>query len=137
MYRLLSTFAVASLAAASTDSTLNYDYIIVGAGTSGLVIANRLSELNVTVAVIEAGDSGYNNPNVTNPSGYGSAFGTDIDWAYQSINQKYAGNKTQTLRAGKVIGGTSTINGMLPHQIILAISNTIRNGIHPSRRCSN
>ncbi|KAM0127810.1 hypothetical protein ACHAP3_008666 [Botrytis cinerea] len=112
MYRLLSTFAVASLAAASTDSTLNYDYVIVGAGTSGLVIANRLSELNVTVAVIEAGDSGYNNPNVTNPSGYGSAFGTDIDWAYQSINQKYAGNKTQTLRAGKVIGGTSTINGM-------------------------
>lgn len=115
MYRLLSTFAVASLAAASTESTLTYDYIIVGAGTSGLVIANRLSELNVTVAVIEAGDSGYNNPNVTNPSGYGSAFGTDIDWAYQSINQKYAGNKTQTLRAGKVIGGTSTINGMLPH----------------------
>ncbi|TGO49519.1 hypothetical protein BCON_0208g00220 [Botryotinia convoluta] len=112
MYRVLSTLALASLAAASTDSTLTYDYIIIGAGTSGLVIANRLSELNVTVAVIEAGDSGYNNPNVTNPSGYGLAFGTDIDWAYQSTNQKYAGNMSQVLRAGKVIGGTSTINGM-------------------------
>lgn len=115
MYRALSTLALASLAAASTDSTLTYDYIVIGAGTSGLVIANRLSELNVTVAVIEAGDSGYNNPNVTNPSGYGLSFGTEIDWAYQSTNQKYAGNMSQILRAGKIIGGTSTINGMLPH----------------------
>ncbi|KAJ8062710.1 hypothetical protein OCU04_009230 [Sclerotinia nivalis] len=112
MNHLLPAFALASLAIASPDLSLTYDYVIVGGGTSGLVIANRLSELDVTVAVIEAGDSGYNNVNITNPAGYGLAFGTDIDWAYQSINQKYAGNATQTLRAGKVIGGTSTINGM-------------------------
>ncbi|KUJ14082.1 alcohol oxidase [Mollisia scopiformis] len=92
---------------------LTYDYIIVGGGTSGLVIANRLSELsNVTVAVIEAGDSVLNNPNVTDVGGYGLAFGTDIDWAYQSTNQTYARGATQTLRAAKAIGGTSTINGM-------------------------
>ncbi|GIJ86505.1 hypothetical protein Asppvi_005394 [Aspergillus pseudoviridinutans] len=80
------------------SSSPQYDFVIVGGGTSGLVIANRLSEMeNVTVAVIEAGDT---------------AFGTAIDWAYQTENQTYAGGSRQTMRAGKAIGGTSTINGM-------------------------
>ncbi|KAF3803788.1 Glucose oxidase [Colletotrichum gloeosporioides] len=106
---LLAATALAYPAASSQ----RFDYVIIGGGTSGLVVANRLSELkNVTVAVIEAGDSVYDNVNVTSPSGYGLAFGTDIDYAYQTTAQKYGGNKTQTLRAGKALGGTSTINGM-------------------------
>ena len=89
-----------------------YDFIVVGAGTSGLVVAKRLAELkNTSVAVIEAGDSVLNNRNVSNVDGYGLAFGTNIDWAYQTTNQTYAGGSTQTMRAGKAIGGTSTING--------------------------
>jgi choline dehydrogenase-like flavoprotein len=91
-----------------------YDYIVVGGGTSGLVVANRLSEdRNTSVLVIEAGSSVYNNPNVTDTTGYGKAFGTDIDWAYQTVDQEYAGNQPQTVRAGKALGGTSTINGMV------------------------
>ncbi|PBP21837.1 glucose oxidase [Diplocarpon rosae] len=94
-------------------SELVYDYVIVGAGTSGLVVANRLSEIpNVTVAVIEAGQSAFNNENVTDINGYGRAFGTDIDYAYQTVNQTYANGARQIMRAGKAIGGTSTINGM-------------------------
>lgn len=54
----------------------------------------------------------YNNPNVTDTAGYGNAFGTDIDWAYQTVDQEYAGNSPQTIRAGKALRGTSTINGM-------------------------
>ncbi|KAK8076755.1 Glucose oxidase [Apiospora phragmitis] len=94
-----------------TDGT--YDYIVVGGGTSGLVVAKRLSEdPKVSVLVVEAGGSLENNANVTNPLGYGLAFGTDIDYAYQTVEQEFAGGKPQTLRAGKGLGGTSTINGL-------------------------
>ncbi|KAJ5125092.1 Glucose-methanol-choline oxidoreductase N-terminal [Penicillium bovifimosum] len=99
--------------AKNQDDSSHYDFVIVGGGTSGLVIANRLSELrDVTVAVIEAGDSVLNNHNVSTVTGYGRAFGTEIDWAYQTEDQTYAGGGKQTMRAGKAIGGTSTINGM-------------------------
>ncbi|KAJ5781364.1 Glucose-methanol-choline oxidoreductase N-terminal [Penicillium paradoxum] len=94
-------------------SPSQYDFVIVGGGTSGLVVANRLSEMRgFTVAVIEAGDSVLNNSNVSTVTGYGKAFGTDIDWTYHTEDQKHAGGSKQIIRAGKAVGGTSTINGM-------------------------
>ncbi|CAG8947445.1 unnamed protein product [Penicillium salamii] len=116
--RSLISLALLPLAAAvphaSHRSDSNYDYIIVGGGTSGLVVANRLSEQeNINVLVIEAGGSVYNNPNVTDTLGYGKAFGTEIDWAYKTTDQEYGGGISQTVRAGKALGGTSTINGMV------------------------
>lgn len=93
-------------------SDTHYDFVIIGGGTSGLVVANRLSEMkDVTVAVIEAGDSVLNNHNVSTTTGYGLSFGTAIDWAYRTEDQTYAGGSKQIMRAGKAIGGTSTING--------------------------
>ncbi|KAF6816437.1 glucose oxidase (GMC oxidoreductase) [Colletotrichum plurivorum] len=117
MRGLLTTCSLLSGAAAAAvyrnASSDTHDYIIVGGGTSGLVLANRLSEdPAVSVLVIEAGGSVYNNPNVTNPSGYGLAFDTDIDFAFKTTNQTYAGGSVQTMRAAKALGGTSTINGM-------------------------
>lgn len=96
----------------AADSIGVYDFVIVGGGTAGLVIANRLSEdTDTSVAVIEAGDLVFNNKNVSDVDGYGLSFGTAIDWQYESTPQTYAGNKSQTMRAGKALGGTSTING--------------------------
>lgn len=122
-----------------SNSGPQYDFIIVGGGTSGLVIANRLTEnKDVTVAVIEAGDSVFNNPNVTNVAGYGRAFGTHIDWAYQTEDQKYAGGSKQIMRAGKAIGGTSTINGTPAHTLNNAFVDAdtfSRHVLHSSAEC--
>lgn len=98
---------------AAVVAAASYDYIVVGGGTGGLVVANRLSENSgSSVLIIERGNKQLDNPDVYNPNAYEDAFGTSIDYAYQSVPQKYFGNTTQTLRAGKALGGTSTINGM-------------------------
>jgi hypothetical protein len=90
----------------------SFDFVIIGGGTSGLVVANRLSELNVTVAIIEAGASVRNNSNVTRVDGFTLALNTPIDWQYQSTNQSYAGGQKISYHSGKALGGTSTLNGL-------------------------
>lgn len=89
-----------------------FDYIIVGGGTGGLVIASRLSEdPGVTVAIIEAGDFEKNNPNATNTTILGLGKGTAIDWQYESVPQTFVANKSLIWSAGKGLGGSSLING--------------------------
>lgn len=111
----MRTTATALLALASAPSALGetFDYIIAGAGTCGLVLANRLSaDPGVRVAVIEPGDDVRNNVNVTDPALFTVPYGTSIDWQYSTTPQPAAGNRTIPWHAGKAIGGTSTINGM-------------------------
>ncbi|KAF2971284.1 hypothetical protein GQX73_g2276 [Xylaria multiplex] len=90
------------------------DYIIIGAGTSGLVLANRLSaNPNTTVVVIEPGPDDRNNPNVTDPLNRGRNANTSIDWSYKSVPQSQLNNRTVEFTAGKLVGGTSMINGLM------------------------
>ncbi|PPJ55034.1 hypothetical protein CBER1_01459 [Cercospora berteroae] len=110
---LVVAAAALAVAAPVHNATTSYDFIVVGGGTSGLIVANRLSDdPSVSVAVVEAGASVLDNENVTDVAGYSKAFDTPIDWAYTSTPQLSAGNETKVLRAGKALGGTSTINGM-------------------------
>jgi choline dehydrogenase-like flavoprotein len=91
-----------------------FDFVIVGGGTAGLTVANRLSELpNITVAIIEAGDSVFNNPAVTDPDDFTVPLGTSIDWQYQSTSQPFAAGQQIEYHSGKALGGTSTINGTI------------------------
>ncbi|KAK2024773.1 GMC oxidoreductase [Colletotrichum zoysiae] len=88
-----------------------YDYVVVGGGTSGLVVANRLSENTTkTVLVIEYGDF-VETVNVTVP------YFTTLDqsanlYNITSIPQAHLGNRTSRLRIGATVGGSSTVNGM-------------------------
>ncbi|KAL4871190.1 hypothetical protein BDV12DRAFT_194553 [Aspergillus spectabilis] len=111
---LASTFCITP-AIASDSKPDRFNFVIIGGGTAGLAVANRLSEIpDLIVAVIEAGEDEGNNPNVTSVEGFGggTGFNTHIDWLYETTEQTHAGGRQLEYHSGKAWGGTSTINGM-------------------------
>ena len=90
-----------------------YDYIIVGAGSAGCVLANRLSEeQDVSVLVIEAGPPDEKE-NIHVPAAFGSLFKTDVDWDYATFPEAGCNNRMMYMPRGKTLGGSSSINAMV------------------------
>jgi choline dehydrogenase-like flavoprotein len=70
------------------SSPTTADYIVVGGGTAGLVVANRLTEdPNVHVLVLEAGPNRADDPRINIPALWTSLMGSEIDWQFQSVPQ--------------------------------------------------
>ncbi|HEY0803690.1 MAG TPA: GMC family oxidoreductase N-terminal domain-containing protein, partial [Pseudonocardiaceae bacterium] len=90
----------------------SYDYVVVGAGTAGCVLATRLSEdASVRVLLIEAGPA--DGPlSMADPFAWKSLLGTEVDWARTTVPQTGLGGAEFPYPAGKVLGGSSSINGM-------------------------
>lgn len=91
-----------------------YDYVIIGAGSAGCVLANRLSEdEDVRVLVLEAGPQDYS-IFIHMPSAFAYPLaGTRYNWAYETEPEPFLDNRHVHCPRGRVIGGSSSINGMV------------------------
>ncbi|NCR15930.1 MAG: choline dehydrogenase [Microcystis aeruginosa LL13-03] len=92
-----------------------FDYIIVGAGASGCVIANRLIEnLNCHVLLLEAGELD-NNPVIHNTDiqSMTSLWSGNTDWGYSTEEEPYLNNRKISIAQGKVLGGGTSVNAMM------------------------
>lgn len=90
-----------------------FDYIIVGAGSAGCVLANRLSQNpSVSVLLIEAGGS-ERHPNVSIPAAFSKLFRTSRDWNYNTQPEPHLGGRTLFMPRGKMLGGSSSMNAMI------------------------
>ena len=92
----------------------NIDIAIIGAGSAGSIIANKLlSETNFNIALIEAGPKD-NNPIIDVPLGYGMTFyNKKINWNFYSEKQDNLFNRQIYYPRGKVLGGSGSINAMV------------------------
>jgi choline dehydrogenase len=89
------------------------DYVIVGAGSAGCVLAARLTEdPDVSVTLIEAGPPD-DADNIHIPAQFGSLFRTQNDWDYATVHEPHCDRRRIYLPRGKVIGGSSSINAMV------------------------
>ena len=87
-------------------------YIVIGGGTSGLVVANRLSDdPNTQVVVLEAGNDLTADPRVNIPALWTTLMGSEADWQYQTVNQSGLRGRSVKEPQGKALGGSSAING--------------------------
>ena len=96
------------------NTILEFDLVIVGAGSSGSVIAGSLAEkTNLSILVLEAGGNDFR-PDIKVPIGYGMTFfNPKVNWCYVSTPQEHLNGRSLYVPRGKVLGGSASINAMV------------------------
>jgi len=89
-----------------------FDYVVVGAGTAGSILTNRLSEDGASVCLLEAGPPDRN-PLIHIPAGYiKNIHSKTLTWNFASTPSPHTNNRSFSLPQGRVLGGSSSINGL-------------------------
>ncbi|WP_434383146.1 GMC family oxidoreductase [Melittangium boletus] len=92
----------------------HFDYVIVGAGTAGCVVARRLVEgSDARVLLIEAGGSDEGIASISHPARWLENIGAAHDWSYAYESSPHVDNRALFLSRGKVLGGSGSTNGMI------------------------
>jgi choline dehydrogenase len=93
------------------------DYVVVGSGSSGAAIAGRLAESGASVIVLEAGKTDgkllVTKPGMIGPMHSVPQLKRIVDWGYYSVPQKHLLGRAMPVPRGKVVGGSSSVNGMV------------------------
>jgi choline dehydrogenase len=93
------------------------DYVVIGSGSSGAAVAGRLAESGASVIVLEAGKSDekflVKKPGMIGPMHAEPKIKATVDWGYYSTPQEHILNRRMPVPRGKVVGGSSSINGMV------------------------
>lgn len=102
----------ASSVPASTEA---FDYVVVGAGSAGCIVAARLAEAGAgSVLLLEAGDTATAHPETLSADGFKHAFANDdVMWHRMSAKQADCGGRSVYLGSGRVLGGSGSVNGMV------------------------
>ncbi|MFE4462878.1 GMC family oxidoreductase, partial [Nocardia tengchongensis] len=93
------------------------DYIVIGSGSAGAIIARRLADTGATVTLFEAGRTDRSRlvrkPGMIGPMHSVPQLKKLIDWGHYTVEQKHALGRTVPQTHGKVVGGSSSVNGMV------------------------
>src|SRR5262245_10326215 len=95
------------------SNAMRADYVVIGAGSAGCVVASRLSETGASVILLEAGPTDWH-PMIHIPAGMRSLIRNPlVNWNYTTEPEKGTGERRMEWPRGRVMGGSSSINGML------------------------
>ena len=93
------------------------DYVVVGSGSAGAAVAGRLAQSGASVIVLEAGKSDeqflVRKPGMIGPMHAVPQIKKTVDWGYRSVPQKHLLDRRMPVPRGKVVGGSSSVNGMV------------------------
>jgi choline dehydrogenase-like flavoprotein len=110
---ILKAFAQTGVRVLHSPDALDrsYDYLVVGAGSAGCVLARRLGQAGRSVLVIEAGGPATL-PAISVPPDWPQLQGSSADWRYVTVPQRHLADRIIPYPRGKVVGGSSAINAL-------------------------